>query len=361
MKKNVFKILFSLLLIFIIVILNNCKIEDNISLSEKYNLGNLDHLGMNSEILAGAFQKADDLNFVYSMIVEKNGHVAGEYYFNGYNQDSFFNIKSVSKSILSSLVGIALEKGLIKNLDQNIVDIFPDYKQFITDDRFNNITLRHLLTMRGGFNDDKSIFAKIFNSDNPLKTIFSEPLIYNPGEKMVYSTPQTHLLGCTLARLLKTDLKMFANKYLFTSLGITVDVWEKDPQGNFIGGNNMYFQARELAIFGRLYINEGTFANNYIVSDKWVKQSLENSLQSSDTSWGALTNIGYGYLWWLGKISEYDVFSAIGYGGQFILYIPELKLLVVINSESNLDWDVADSHERAILEIIKNYIIPSVN
>ncbi len=361
MRKYKFNLLFSLVLVPILLIYIGCKTETNISLSEKYNIDNLDHLGISSEVLAGAFQKADDLGFVYSMIVERRGQTAGEYYYNGYDENSFFNIKSVSKSILSALVGIAFEKGFISNLDQKIVDIFPDYKEFITDVRFNKITIRHLLTMRGGFNNDETIFTKIFISANPLETIFSEPLIYEPGERMVYSTPLTHLLACSLARLLNRDLKDFADQYLFGPLGISVDIWAKDPQGNYIGGNNMHFQTGELSTFGKLYINNGNSGDNQIVNSQWVENSLINSLGSADTSWGALENIGYGYLWWLGKISGYDVYTALGFGGQFVLYIPDLEIQVVINSDSNLGWDTADSHERSILDIIKNHIIPAVN
>jgi len=347
-----------LVVIFIVLNINNCKVK-NESPVDKYNLGNSDKLGMDSEILAEGFQKADDSGFVFSIIIEKGGALAGEYYFDGYTEKSFFNIKSVSKSILSALVGIAFNKGFILDLDQKIIDILPEYKEFITDIRFNNITIRHLLTMRGGFDGDRNIFSKIFDSSNPLKAIFSESLIYEPGTSMVYSTPQTHLLACSLARLINSDLKEFADQYLFNPLGISVDLWEKDPQGNYIGGNNMFFQTKELALFGNLYVNNGKFNNIQIIPEYWVKNSLKNSLENADSSWGALHSIGYGNLWWLGIISGYDIFTAIGYGGQFVLYIPELELLIITNSISDLGWDTADSHERFILDIIRDYIIPS--
>lgn len=118
LKKKSSILIFCLLLVLFLINSNNCRIK-NESLSERFELNNLDNLDMNSEILADAFQKAEDLGFVYGMIIQRRGQVAGEYYFHGYNKDSAFNIKSVSKSILSALVGIAFEKGFIKNLDRS--------------------------------------------------------------------------------------------------------------------------------------------------------------------------------------------------------------------------------------------------
>ncbi len=346
-------------LVVLILILIHCTAHQDDPI-QKYGIENLDHLGIDSKRLARAYQKADDLGFVYAMIVERGGEIAAEYYFAGKTENDFFNVKSVSKSILSALLGIAMEKGIISGLDQRISGLFPEYHSHIRDTRFHQITIGHLLMMRGGIDRDRTVFSRVFYSANPLKAIFEESLLFEPGSDMIYSTPLTHLLACSLSRLLKEDLKVFADQHLHGPLEISVDDWEIDPQGNRIGGNNMRFQTRELVKFGRLYADGGIYKGQQIVPKDWIEQSIENSLTEPGGNWGALEEIGYGYLWWLGKIRGYDVYTAIGYGGQFVMHVPELDLLIVTNADSEIGWDSADAHERAILDIIRDHILPAI-
>lgn len=326
----------------------------------RYGIEDLSSLGVRTEKLVEAYEEADDLGFVSSMIVEYRGERLSQYYFHGYNPYSSFNIRSVSKSMLACLVGIALDRGLIDDLEQKAVDILPQYQDSISDDRFRLINLTHLLTMRAGFATDREGFERIFQSENPLRAIFSESLKYTPGQRMVYSTASTHLLACCLAALIDLDLEEFAHRYLFHPIGVNIDFWETDPQGNYIGGNNVYFQTGDLVLFGNLIQNRGRFENQQLIPGSWVQRMIQNTLEGPGSGYGPLTDIGYGYLWWLGKMSGYNLHTAWGYGGQFVMLIPGLELLIVINSQSDVNWDVADTQELSILNLIRDHIIPAV-
>jgi len=326
----------------------------------RYGIEDLRALGVRTEKLIEAYEEADDLGFVSSMIVEYRGERLSGYYFHGYNSYSSFNIRSVSKSMLACLAGIALDRGWIENLEQRVVDILPHYQGFISDDRFRLINLTHLLTMRAGFASDREGFERVFQSEHPLQAIFSESLKYTPGQRMVYSTASTHLLACCLAALVDMDLEEFAHRYLFHPIGVHIDLWETDPQGNYIGGNNVHFQTEDLVLFGNLIRSRGRFEDQQLIPESWVQRMIQNTLEEPGSGYGPLTDIGYGYLWWLGTMSGYDLHTAWGYAGQFVMLIPRLELLIVINSQSDVNWDVADTQELSILNLIRDHIIPAV-
>lgn len=153
----------------------------------------------------------------------------------------------------------------------------------------------------------------------------------------------------------------FAGKYLLEKMNVNCAEWRQDPQGYYFGGNNMYFTPRDMARLGYLYMNKGKLGGNQIVPSQWVEESLTNYTQFSNSAWGDLDKVNYGYLWWLGEIKGHKVFLAIGHGGQFVINIPDLNLIVVTTAESNLDWEIADQHERSIISIVANYIVTSVN
>jgi len=316
-------------------------------------------LGLNSTILNSAFDEASAKGFINSIIVIRNGKIAAEKYFNGRNFNSYQTIRSVSKSFLSALVGIAIDQGIL-NLDQKMIDSFPEYASSVTDSRVNNITLRHLLTMRSGLHGDEEVYFTITSSSNWIRTIVAMSLDFDPGSKAQYSTAGTHLISGMLTKASGMNVMDFANKYLFKPIGIVISNWIRDPQGFYFGGNDMFFTARNMAVLGLLYLNSGFFNGQQIVPAEWVSKSLVYSGGSS-TVWGSLSNGGYGQLWWLGKVAGKNVFFALGHGGQYILCVPDLNIIVAATSDPYLDWDISDEHERAVLQIIADYIIPSAS
>ncbi len=316
--------------------------------------------GLDSQALDAALNEADERPFIRSIIVVKNGLIVGERYYNGYGRDNFHNVKSVSKSFLSALVGIAVREGFVTSLEQRMLDFFPEYVTPDLDQRKHNITIRDLLMMRAGIDHERNNYSQLYRSDNWVKTTIEWPLLYEPGQTFSYNTFQTHLLSAILTKATKMSTRDFAKQYLLDPLGITLDRWEQGPQGYYFGGNSMYFTPRDMALFGYLYLKGGVLNKQKIVPGDWVAASLQNYTGSPGWNWGSLHNGGYGYLWWLGELNGYSVRLAIGYGGQFVILVPSLEMVIAITGNPTVTWDTADQQERLALEVVANFILPSV-
>jgi len=316
--------------------------------------------GMDSQLLAQAFDQGENRGFVDCILVIRNGYIVAEKYYNGYGKSIPHNVKSVSKSFLSALTGIALRDGHLTNLDLKMLGFFPEYVYPSIDPRKYEITIRHLLMMRAGIDHERNNYEQIYNTSNWLKTTIELPLFFDPGTRFSYNTFQTHLLSAIITKASEMNTLDFARKYLLKLMDIDVSTWQQGPQGYYFGGNNMYFTPRNMARLGYLYMNNGRLNGKQIVPAKWVEESLTNYTQFTGSNWGDLHNVNYGYLWWLGEIKNQDVFLAIGYGGQFVINFPDLNMIVVTTAESYLGWNTADQHERSILSIVADYIIPAV-
>jgi CubicO group peptidase (beta-lactamase class C family) len=316
--------------------------------------------GMDSQLLSNAFTEGENRGYVDCILVIKNGFIVAEKYYNGFNKDIAHNVKSVSKSFLSAMIGISLRDKHLMNLSLKMLDFFPEYVYSSIDPRKHNITIRDLLMMRAGIDHERNNYGQIYNSSNWIKTTIEFPLLYNPGTTFSYNTFQTHLLSAIITKASKMSTIEFARKYLFQPMNIDVDQWQQGPQGYYFGGNNMYFTPRNMARLGYLYMHNGRLNEIQIVPEAWVDESLTNNTNFIGSSWGDIDNINYGYLWWLGEIKNHSVFLAIGYGGQFVINFPDLNMIVVTTADNNLGWDTADNHERSILKIVADYILPAV-
>jgi CubicO group peptidase (beta-lactamase class C family) len=317
--------------------------------------------GLDSTALEQAFANAGRLPFVHSVLIIRHGRLAAEEYFQGFRSTHGHNVKSVSKSFLSVLVGIALDEGHLKGLDEKVLDFFPDIETTDPDPRMQQITIRHLLTMRAGYDTERNNYSQIFGSSNWVETILNFPLTYNPDDQFSYNTCQTHLLSAILTRAAGMSTKEFAERYLFDPLNITIRSWAIDAQGNYFGGNNMHFTARDMAKLGYLYLKRGKVGGQRIVSSDWVKASLENSISTNSTSWwGLLNEVNYGYLWWLGELGDHESFLAVGHGGQFVITIADLDMIIVTTSEPSVGSETSDEQIRGVLELVSNDILPAV-
>ena len=348
-----------LIVFFIASLLLSCITEVDEPSVEQYNweVSTAEELNMDKDLIDAAFFEAGKLNYIFGLLVIRNGEIAAERYFNGHDKNSKNNIRSVSKSYLSATIGIAVNMGIIdeKSKLTNIIEVTESQ---INDNRINDITINHLLEMKSGLDKDLNLYMEVVNSSHWLATILSQRLVNNPGEKFVYSTPATHLLSAVLTKATGKTSFEFVTENLLNLMETQLNDWEKDPQGIYFGGNNMYFTTRNMAVLGLIYMNDGKLNDKQIVPQSWVKESLrEHSIGLGN--WGEMKNIGYGYLWWLGEVDNYKVFSAIGHGGQFILCVPELDLVVATNAYSNIGWDQANIQELEILNIITTYILPA--
>ncbi len=316
--------------------------------------------GMSSQILNLGLSQADGAGFIDGLLVIRNGFIVAERYFNGYDSSGTHNVMSVSKSFLSAITGLAFHEGYLDSLDQRVLPYFPEYVNPGMDQRKQSITIRHLLTMRMGLDHEQTNYFTLYNSDNWIAATLAYPFVDAPGEEFHYNTFGTHLLSALITKATGVSTRAFGETHLLEPLGITVDNWQQDQQGYYFGGNSMHFTPREMAKFGLLYLNDGRRGSLQIVPSEWVSYTLSPSTDWDNSTWGPMTDIQYGGLWWLGRLNGQSAFMAIGHGGQFVISIPSLSMVVVSTADNNVDWETADAQEQAVLEIISTYVLGAV-
>ncbi len=316
--------------------------------------------GMDSGMIHAAFAEAENRGFVDGLVIIKNGRLIAETYCNGFDKNTAHNAMSVSKSFLSALTGIALREGCLDSLNQKMIAFFPEYVYPSMDPRKYDITLRHLLMMRAGIDQEQNNYFQIYKSPDWIKATIDLPLLFDPGSRMVYNTFQTHLLSAILTKASRMSTLEFAKRFLLDPLGIFVRRWEQDPQGYYFGGNAMHFTPRDMARFGFLYLHNGAVDGRQIVPDEWVKESLTDFTGHKNLSWGDLKNYNYGYLWWTGELGGYKAVLAIGHGGQFIILFPQMDMVLAATANHDVDWDTADRQERSVLDLVARFILQAL-
>jgi CubicO group peptidase (beta-lactamase class C family) len=300
----------------------------------KWELSTPEEQGLDSELVAELYYNASQMENIYSLLVFKNGYLVAEDYFNAGSPGQQVNIHSVTKSINSALVGIALEQGCLTSLNQRMMEFFPEFDNRIHDPRKREITIRQMLQMRAGYPWEEStqegtelLFSGFHTSD-----LVDVPLARDPGTDAAYSNLTSHLLGVIVARACETDLKTFAQEHLFAPLEIEVGFWQKDWNGNYLGYSDIDLSAHDLAKFGLMYLNDGEFNGKQIVTVEWVHDSLQ--IYSEDVwtirvgrNWD---DNAYGYQWWSIRAGDYRYNLAWGHGGQQIVLLDELEMAIVV-------------------------------
>ena len=273
--------------------------------------------------------EARSLPRLYSLLVSHRGEVIQEHYFNGKGPDNLANVKSVSKSIISALVGIAIDRELLQGPDQTIATFFPE--ELASHREKGEITIGNLLSMQSGLatTSNRNYGAWVL-SNNWIQFALNQPSYDRAGGRMIYSTGNTHLLGAIVARASGMDILQFARRHLFAPMNIHLAAWPTDPQGNYFGGNDMELTPRQMLAFGELYIQGGRKNDKQIISEQWIAASLQARVASPRGQ-----GRHYGYGWWIRDTAGYETPYAWGYGGQFILLVPEENLVVVVTSNSN--------------------------
>ena len=299
------------------------------------------------------------------MHVIRHGELLIDWYFHEGGIDVSNEIMSASKSLFSIIFGIAYDQGYFPNLDKKMMDYFPEFSHLALDPRVYDVTIRHLLQMKAGFNfnDTADEWISYSNSPNWAQFVLELGFRHNPGESWWYSTVQTNLLSVILTKATGMSTKLFADTYLFNPLGISVDYWHTDPQGYYVGGHAMFLTGREMARFGLLCLNYGVIDGQRLVSEEWITEA------TIDYSGGVIFDAthdyffltaGYGYQWWLDTIYGYSMFNANGYGGQFIFCIPELELVVVTTAPTTIFEPYYNQHI-TIFYIFRDYILRAID
>lgn len=272
-------------------------------------------------------------NKLHSVLLVKNDQIIIEEYFNGYSADQQHDLRSTTKSIRSILMGIAIDKGFIDNIDD------PISKYLITpvpeknlDKRKEKITIRDLLTMSSGLdcNDwdktSKGQEDKVYKKKDWLQYTLDLPMVNDPGTVSNYCSMGVVLIAEMISQASGMTIDTFAEQYLFNPLGITNTSWNHTSNKEVISsGNRLYMTPRDMAKIGKLVLNKGMWNEKQIVSKNWIAESTSPKTK--------ITGIDYGYLWWNipFKVKEKIIVSkvATGNGGQYIMVFPELDIITV--------------------------------
>ncbi|MDH3239886.1 MAG: beta-lactamase family protein [Alphaproteobacteria bacterium] len=278
-------------------------------------------------LLAQTLDKAAKLPRLRALIVARHGKSLVERVFRGPGLDVPVNVKSVSKTVISALVGAAIDRGVLEGPDQPIAPLLPDQLPKRTDPRLARVTIGHLLSMRSGLERTSGRnYGRWVQSRNWVRFVLARPLVEEPGTAMQYSTGNSHLLSAVLTRAAGRSTLELARAWLAAPLGFALQPWQTDPQGIYLGGNNMRLSPRALLRIGEMYRNGGRHRGRQVISRAWVRASWVPRAVSP------YSGDGYGYGWFITAACGHPVFYARGFGGQFIYVVPTLELTIVLTS-----------------------------
>lgn len=306
--------------------------------------------------------KSNPPNDFRGMVVIKDNKLVVEEYFNTYWRETIHDIRSAGKSVTSLLLGIAIDKGLVKSAEQSIYDFFPSPKftQPKTDGH-KDIKIKHLLAMSSGLSadddDDNSPggTANWLTDDDWVNFAISLPMIFSPGQKFIYNDICPMLVGAIIEETSGKKLSDFAKENLFSPLGIREYYWYTAPNGSTGPMGNLYLSTLDFAKIGQLLINKGQWQGKKVVSSTWINEMSRKQLDIDDVFANA-----YGYFWWRttrninGK--KYDCIYASGNGGNLLFVVPSERLVVSLISSA---YGQGYGHRRS--RNIFEYILKSLN
>ena len=295
---------------------------------------------------ASVFEKmekyiGDTLWSTESMLIVRHGYVVFEKYYKSTSEE-LRSLKSVTKSFISALLGIAIEKGLVQSTDQKMIEFFPDYNERNDiNSTVREVSLHHLLTM--------SAPLSFFPSPKSLELLFKSHLDGRLKVNFNYNNSCAEMISIILTSVSKLTAANFADKYLFKPIGIETYSW-LESNGISSGGIGLSLRTIDMARFGYLYLNKGSWDGKQLIPETWIDLSTKN--QISGLIAGEYAD-SYGYYWWLDEANGYKFYFALGLpGAKIIAVIPELDIVIVTTSSSNV--------YPGFYSLVKDYLIPAV-
>lgn len=293
--------------------------------------------------IAALLEQADSIDSLKAVAIAHQGGLLAERGYGNAGPDSPTNIKSASKTVVSALVGIAIDKGLLEGVDQPIAPLLRDQLPADPDPRLSQVTIGHLLSMQAGLERTSgSYYGRWVASADWVRDALARPFVDEPGGAMLYSTGSTHLLSAILVGASGRSTLALAREWLGPQQGFAITAWDQDPQGIHFGGNNMAMSTRSLLAFGELYRNGGVSDDGgQLVPPGWIEASWQPRTHSR------FTGDGYGYGWFLRDIAGEPVYYAWGYGGQMLYVVPSLQLTVAMTSDDS-EASARSGHRNAL-------------
>lgn len=333
--------------------------------------------------LAGLRQRivSGEIANVHSLLIARDDRILAEWYFDGtdtlrggaaapakFDAETLHDLRSVTKSVVALLVGIAVHDGAIRSLDQPVLDSFPEYADLRTPERMR-IRLRDLLAMGSGlaWDEDSYSYADPRNSETAMdlspdryRYVLSQPVVHAPGAEFNYSGGDVALMGAVLARAVHMPLDAYARKKLFAPLGTKEFVWLKDGAGTPIAASGLRLRPRDMLRLGQLVLAEGRWKGRQIVPADWIAEATSPHAQvAPDPACG----LRYGYFWWLypgcATHPVTPLIAAVGNGGQRIWVIPSRRLVVVATQGLYNDRPATNRNVTAIIRAILEPAAPA--
>lgn len=382
---NKFKTLLFLIFLLVGIIGCNTKNKEKEAIEKPRAVASLNVLStvidsINSEINNGSYGLIDrfmviqndellaDFKYVqdYETIAKKYDTTNHQYNYNHpdwhpyYKQTELHTLQSVTKSVTSILLGIAFDLNEGYNVSTKVMPMFTDYEIEALDKRKNAITIEDLLTMRSGltwqegdYTDPSDDCIAMEASDEWIKYVLNKPTDTLPGTRFEYNSGASVLLGKIVRIITGKRIDKWAEEKLFKPLGITDYYWKKTPNGEIDTEGGLYLKAEDLAKLGTLFLNNGKWKNQQIVSESWVSASISPVVP--DVNPDNESKVGYGYQWWVPEHSngQMNIFAGNGYGGQFLMVAPEYNLIVVFNG-----WNINDKPEKSTWSVLQDRLIP---
>ncbi|BCL84478.1 6-aminohexanoate-dimer hydrolase [Ktedonobacteria bacterium brp13] len=322
----------------------------------------------------------EQLPGLHSLLIVRHGYLAFEHYYQGFHQHSLNSISSATKSVISMLMGVALQQGLLTDLNQHMLDFFPHIAEKEQDSRKKAVTLRHLMSFQSGFTEE---YPYQFWLD-PVLTSVLRPMVEEPGTHFFYDNLSVDILSGILTKVTGVKAAAFAMDTLFKTLGIWRDeetrfawqynktgphtwhedgLWDEQDDypwrmtcvGTNTGSFGAHFTTRDMAKLGFLYLNHGQWNGTQLVPQGFITKSTR---KQSDG--GAPVYASYGYLWWIEESQGYHAFFASGFGGKYIYVVPELDLIVVTTASTE-QGKIDHNQHSSIKALISNFILPALN
>jgi CubicO group peptidase (beta-lactamase class C family) len=333
-------------------------------LDDGWETASPEEVGMNPKKLEALVRDVRNGGYdnLHSVLVVKDGKLVLEEYVHGYNWRRTNGVASVTKSVTSILIGIAIEQGAIAGTDQSLADLFPAYADLINaDPAKRDVKLWHILTMTSGFEWDEETYPyghprndceRMKYSADPVRFVLERPIVHQPGTHFQYSGANSMLLSAIIKGKTGIDADAFAQQHLFEPLGISSYRWGRYANGLTDTDGGLSLRARDMVKIGLLLLNGGEWDGKQIVSSSWVEESTRGYVAAS-------AGAEYGYQWWRTDVPVglrgVDTYFASGFGGQQINIFPELGLVVVFTN----DWTPGSGNAMQNLALMSEYVLPS--
>jgi len=309
---------------------------------------------------------------IHSILISKDGQLVYEQYFNGWDKDSLHDSRSSFKSITSLLTGIAVDRGLIQDVRQKVYSFFPEYKILPNNDASkNDMTIENILQMESGFdceefNDGKDCETGMAATNDWVKYSLDLPMKNKPGSVWAYTACDPMIMSGIISRVANMSVMDFARKYLFDPMGIKKYRWTVDPEGHGMTAGSFYILPSDMLKIGEMVLQKGMWNGHRIVSEAWLKKSTNTSIPIPDFSFAKFSRSSvaipqptyYGYYWYreeirTGTLRE-NILFASGNGGQYIMIIEKLGLVVVFTQGNYNSWKA-----KRAFDLLARFILPA--